>query len=188
MQGETLTQKFQKHWLHEHVCRNCAGRALILDGNAKVRTRLCANSDDGAWICRPLRAHCLTGCQRPPIPGKKFCSLHLQDAEPFFGSDLRVRTLLSMLCTGESCLKEAPGTGACPACCALPALCKRAKRACKFAFVHAAAAYPVRLLRVQLTTLLLPNCCGTNFQFAQQRCSRAVSCHARCPVEGKSVT
>ena len=86
---ERLMHKFQKRWLHEHVCPNCAGRAFILDGNAKVPTRLCANSDDGTWSCRPLQAHCLTGCQRPPIPGKISCSLQLKDAEPFFGSDLK---------------------------------------------------------------------------------------------------
>ena len=75
------TTIFQSRWLHQHTCLACSKGILGIDGNAKVRTKLCANTDDGVWNCSPLNAHCLTGCQNPPVPGKRFCAYHLLDAE-----------------------------------------------------------------------------------------------------------
>ena len=70
-----ITNLFQTRWLHMHECSACSTGVLVVDGNAKVRTKLCANTDDGIWNCNLLKAHCLTGCQNPPMPGKKYCCM-----------------------------------------------------------------------------------------------------------------
>ena len=70
-----ITNLFQTRWLHMHECSACSTGVLVVDGNAKVRTKLCANTDDGIWNCNLLKAHCLTGCQNPPMPGKKCCCM-----------------------------------------------------------------------------------------------------------------
>ena len=78
---ERVSMKFRRRWLVDHCCSKCMGKEIIIDGNAKVPTRLCANTDAGVWNCKPLKCHCLTGCTHPPLPGFRFCALHQGDAE-----------------------------------------------------------------------------------------------------------
>ena len=78
---ERVSMKFRRRWLVDHCCSRCMGKEIIIDGNAKVLTRLCANTDAGVWNCKPLKCHCLTGCTHPPLPGFRFCALHQGDAE-----------------------------------------------------------------------------------------------------------
>ena len=92
--------KFQRRWLVDHCCRQCIGKEITIDGNAKVRTKLCANTDAGVWNCNPLNSHCLTGCTHPPLRRSRFCAFHRRDAEPFFGSDLLVAPSF------RSCLRQ----------------------------------------------------------------------------------
>ena len=84
--AETASRKFQRRWLIDHCSRRCVGREIVVDGNAKVRTKLCANADAEVWNCGPLHSHCLTGYQHPLVPGSKYCSLRQRDAEPIFES------------------------------------------------------------------------------------------------------
>ena len=44
-----ITNLFQTRWLHMHECSACSTGVLVVDGNAKVRTKLFANTDDGIW-------------------------------------------------------------------------------------------------------------------------------------------
>ena len=132
------TSIFQSRWLHQHTCLACSKGILGIDGNAKVRTKLCANTDDGVWNCSPLNAHCLTGCQNPPAPGKRFCAYHLQDAEPVLGSDLFLMLTATYLLRPTDFF----------VCQALPS-CRRLFKALTFALLHAEGKYPVVLNRVQ---------------------------------------
>ena len=133
-----VTQRFQTRWLHEHQCAKCERGILGIDGNAKLRTKLCANTHDGVWECPLLQAHCLTGCQNAPIPGKKYCGLHLMDSDPVLGSDALMRHIILALDGArqhvilQSCA----------------ASCRRVWRAIKFAFIHAKGQYPVKLIKV----------------------------------------
>ena len=138
------TEIFQSRWLHQHKCLACSKGILGIDGNAKVRTKLCANTDDGVWNCSPLNAHCLTGCQNPPVPGKRFCAYHLQDTEPVLGSDFFVMNIATCL-LGPTDLVPMQSFFACQA---LPC-CRRLFKALTFALLHAEGKYPVVLNRVQ---------------------------------------
>ena len=121
--------RFQRRWLIEHKCDLCRGGTLGVDGNAKLRTKLCANTDAGVWNCEALQAHCLTGCTNAPVPGRRYCSIHWRDAEPIFGAD---NLLLDTL-------RFAEPSQAHVSLCAVAALCKRAERALQFALRHARA-------------------------------------------------
>lgn len=92
-----ITKLFQTRWLHMHECSACSTGVNVVDGNAEVRTKLCANTDDGIWNCNLLKADCLTGCQNPPMPGKKYCCVHLRDSDPVLGSDTLMLRVLSYL-------------------------------------------------------------------------------------------
>jgi len=138
-----ITNLFQTRWLHMHECSACSTGVLVVDGNAKVRTKLCANTDDGIWNCNLLKAHCLTGCQNPPMPGKKYCCVHLRDSDPVLGSDTLMLRVLSFLHPAAPQLTI-------QAQCVLPCLpvCRRLCKALRFALVHAHGSYPVDLLKV----------------------------------------
>lgn len=43
-----VTELFQQWRLHTHRCNARSNGVLIVDGNAKIRTKLCANADDRA--------------------------------------------------------------------------------------------------------------------------------------------
>ena len=139
-----VSQLFQLRWLHTHTCQSCSSGLLGVDGNAKLRTKLCESTDDGIWNCTPLNAHCLTGCQNSPIPGKRYCALHLRDADPLFGSDWIMLKVLRFLSPKgvQPTIRSSY---------VLPPLltCRRLCKSLRFALVHAEAQYPVQLLRVQ---------------------------------------
>ena len=103
---DQVLHQFQRRWLLQHQCSKCERGILGVDGNAKVRTKLCANTDAGVWDCRPLNARCLTGCQSAPIPGRKYCAVHLRDADPIFGCDLILQMILSFLATTATLLSR----------------------------------------------------------------------------------
>eukprot|EP00438_Fugacium_kawagutii_P034998 Skav222689 [mRNA] locus=scaffold5100:4446:6524:- [translate_table: standard] len=137
-----VTQLFQRRWLHTHRCNSCSNGLLVVDGNAKIRTKLCANTDDGVWNCPIIKAHCLTGCQNAPMPGRKFCALHLHDADPVLGNDLLV-VLICFYLIPRNC--AAPLQCSCISCC-MP-VCKRLRKSLRFALLHSNARYPVLLLK-----------------------------------------
>ena len=93
--------------------------------------------------CNLLKAHCLTGCQNPPMPGKKYCCVHLRDSDPVLGSDTLMLRVLSFLHPAAPQLTI-------QAQCVLPCLpvCRRLCKALRFALVHAHGSYPVDLLKV----------------------------------------
>ena len=134
-----LAKAFQHKWLVAHSCSKCASKKLGLDGNAKIRTRLCANIDDGVWNCRSLKSHCLTGCQNRPLPGHRFCKHHIHEDDSIWGSDhfLRIWVLLQ---TPEDRSTTSRN---------LALTCKRASCAIKFAFILGQNQYPVALLQVK---------------------------------------
>eukprot|EP00438_Fugacium_kawagutii_P031201 Skav220796 [mRNA] locus=scaffold150:236840:244810:+ [translate_table: standard] len=144
---------FQKRWLLKHRCAKCSRGILGIDGNAKVRTKLCANTDDGVWECEPLHAHCLTGCQNAPIPGRKFCGVHLRDADPVFGSDHFLYLIFAYLATKKALLRHSASahcrlqllTAMCP-------VSRRTRKALEFVLKHAQLDYPVSLISVKKIT------------------------------------
>ena len=145
---ERASTKFQRRWLVDHCCSKCVGKQIIIDGNAKVRTRLCANTDAGVWNCKPLKSHCLTGCTHPPLRGSRFCAIHQRDAEPIFGSDLFCYAFLCFLCPAQD-FETLHAAGPCTICSALRCSCRRVSRALHFAMGHAHGSYPVRLQQVK---------------------------------------
>ncbi|CAL1141941.1 unnamed protein product, partial [Cladocopium goreaui] len=147
---DQVLHQFQRRWLLQHQCSKCERGILGVDGNAKVRTKLCANTDAGVWDCRPLNAHCLTGCQSAPIPGRKYCAVHLRDADPIFGCDLILQMILSFLATTATLLSRTEaGRHKSPDIVALFPLCRRTRKALSFAVSHAKLQYPVSLLSVK---------------------------------------
>lgn len=123
-----VSRAFRQRWLRQLKCQH---GVLGIDGNAKTRTKLCANTDDGVWDCPLLRAHCLTGCQNSPVPGKRYCGLHLSDVGPVFGSDDFWMSVLPYLVSGP--VRQTNVTTKVT----YGALCRRVRRVLAFAFQHA---------------------------------------------------
>ena len=139
----SVTDHFRKRWLLHHQCSTCRRGILGIDGNAKIRTKLCANTDDGIWESPSLKAHCLTGCQNAPIPGRKFCAVHLRDSEPIFGSDDFLRKILLHLISQKALIRGFRVHAHKLAC-----LCRRTRKALLF-IRTASFEYPVRLTHVK---------------------------------------
>ena len=133
---DVVSVAFQKRWLLQHSCSKCHHKRLGIDGNAKIRSRLCHNIDDGVWNCKILKSHCVTGCQNRPLPGHKFCSQHVDDADGLWGSDL----ILRLWVTYQEGIHQAARV--------LASTCKRAHRALNFALRVCMDEYPVCLLSV----------------------------------------
>ena len=147
--------QFQRRWLLQHQCSKCQRGILGVDGHAKVRTKLRANADAGVWDCNRLNAHCLTGCQSTPIPGRKYCAIHLQNADPLFDCDLNLQLILSFLATKATVLSRTEdGRHKSPDIVALFPLCRRTRKALHFAVSHAKLQYLVSLLSVKRIPLL----------------------------------
>ena len=128
---QVVARCFQERWLLGHSCIECSSNMLVLEGNAKIRTRLRANTDDGVWNCDALQAHCLTGCQSSPIPGRRFCSTHLLDSEPLLGSDIIFANLVAFTRHPSSIQPDGSAAGSLAP---LIVTCKRACRALRFFF------------------------------------------------------
>ena len=88
-------------------------------------------------MCKILKSPCVTGCQYRPLPGHKFCRLHVDDAGALRGSDLILR--LWVISTGHK-------SSSLHSCLNLQASASRSKF---FAFRACNDEYPALLASVQ---------------------------------------
>jgi len=70
--------RFMQLWLFGHRCPGCSNRALIIDGNQKLFTRLCRWKEDGYIHNGFLDASLLVGCTHEAAPRQGYCSFHMR--------------------------------------------------------------------------------------------------------------
>ena len=94
---ENIRNNFEVVWT-EHCCDNeeigCSkkNRCLVCDGGWKLTRKICYARWAGVRRFQTSKAEVLSGCDRIPIPGRKFCHLHDNNTPSVSGSCLSVQT------------------------------------------------------------------------------------------------
>ena len=72
-----MRTSFRKEWIYGHACAHChRGYNVVIDGNAKLRRKVCASKRGDYLKCESLQNKLTVRCNKRPKPKGDYCSEH----------------------------------------------------------------------------------------------------------------